>query len=155
MFWGSKISDVFKKTVQDVGAYPRLQTSLLNIGTLMFAVLLANANKSWALLWKTIYWYKKAVKKYYWQLISFVLPFKASIHHIAGAFTFHVNDHSHSNMQQAGFRRLRHTDDLQSEIFRNIIIPDNCFELVKGCSDKWVKSKFDNETPPELCSGRI
>ena len=73
---------------------------------------------------------KKAVKKYYWQLISFVLPFKASIHHIAGALTFHVNDHSHSNMQQAGFRRLRHTYDLQSEIFENNIIPDNCFELV-------------------------
>ena len=24
-----------------------------------------------------------------------------------------------------------------------------------GCIDKWVKSKFDNVTPPELCSGPI
>ena len=49
MFWGSKISDVFKKTVQDVGAYPRLQTSLLIIGTLMYAVLLANVCEPYSL----------------------------------------------------------------------------------------------------------
>ena len=63
-------------------------------------------------------------------MISFVLPLKKSINNIGGRFTVHVNDHSNSNLQQACFRRLCHTDDLQSEIFRNIIIPDNCFELV-------------------------
>ena len=25
--------------------------------------------------------------------------------------------------------------------------------VMVGYIDKWVKSKFDNETPPELCSG--
>ena len=28
-------------------------------------------------------------------------------------------------------------------------------KVMVGCIDKWVKSKFDNVTPPELCSGPI
>ena len=62
---------------------------------------------------------------------SFVLPFKAPFDHIAGRFTVHVNDHLDSNMQQAGFGGLRHTDDLQSERCGNNTILDNCFKLVK------------------------
>ena len=72
----------------------------------------------------------KINKKYISQLILLVLPFKAPLHRVAGSFTVHVDDHSNSNLQQAGFRKLCHTDDLQSEIFSNIIIPDKLFELV-------------------------
>ena len=37
---------------------------------------------------------------------------------------------------------------LEIQKFIKIRIP-----LLVACIDKWVKSKFDNATPPELCSG--
>ena len=93
--------------------------------TLMYTVLLANANKIQLLTFEIYSLIQKIIKKL--QRISFFLPFKAPFNHVTSCFTVHVNDNPNTNLQGACFSKLSHTDDLQSETYGNNILPDTFF----------------------------